>query len=90
MQQGCEEVASVIGPRSAFNRNCCTRCWLVAKAIISACAMEVLCGTTRFTPTPINRPSGENTAAPKGPPLACSTFSADRRMANAILASSST
>ena len=37
--------------------------------MFSACANEVVCGSTRFTPMAITRWSGANTAAPIGPPL---------------------
>src|SRR5690606_29252 len=65
------------------------RCWLVARAITSACAAEQLCGTTRLTPTPTRRPLPVNTAAPKGPPLRWSTFRRESWMARAMRLSSS-
>ncbi|KAG1396063.1 hypothetical protein G6F59_013877 [Rhizopus arrhizus] len=56
--------------------------------MFSACASEVACGITRFTPAAITLSSGPNTTAPNGPPLACSTFNRDSSIASATLASS--
>ena len=56
--------------------------------MFSAWASEVFIGTTRLTPTETMRWSGENTTAPNGPPLPCSTFRRDSSIASATLSSS--
>ena len=56
--------------------------------MFSACASEVVCGITRFTPTATTRSSGPNSAAPKGPPLRASTLRRDSSIASVTLSSS--
>jgi hypothetical protein len=56
--------------------------------MISACATEQACGSTRFTPTAMMRSSGPKTAAPNGPPVFASMLRLDRSIASATLSAS--